>query len=224
MWSNDHPAASGLETLAAFAAGSGAAELELGVARDRPRPQPAGRRSTPRSTSCGLDRDRLWIGVGAGFSKKPLTTMREALRRAARDDPRRHAWSSPRWARRCARWPAAAYDGAFFNWMTPGFAAERARARRGGRRRGGPRDAAASSATCAPPVGADAETRLAKEEGFYRDLLLGEPVSGVGSDGGAHIAEHGRSLAAGLARRPPPRARAHPARSPGVIQLKKTPS
>ena len=27
----------------------------------------------------GLDRERLWVGVGAGFSDKPLTTMREAL-------------------------------------------------------------------------------------------------------------------------------------------------
>ena len=27
----------------------------------------------------GLDPARLWLGVGAGFSEKPLTRMREAL-------------------------------------------------------------------------------------------------------------------------------------------------
>ena len=27
----------------------------------------------------GIDRERLWLGVGAGFSERPLTRMREAL-------------------------------------------------------------------------------------------------------------------------------------------------
>ena len=40
---------------------------------------------TPRETIAadierlGLDRTRLWLGVGAGFSPKPLKLMREAL-------------------------------------------------------------------------------------------------------------------------------------------------
>ena len=82
----------------------------------------------------------------------------------------------------------AGFDGAFFNWMTPGFAARpasrstRARARPG---------------ASAPPVfgyvrtavGDGAAERLAKEESFYRDLhdgyrnhfsRLGEPAGTVG--------------------------------------------
>ena len=76
IWSNDHPAASGLETLASFS--DAAPQLELGVAvlaLDRHTPGEIG----ARVGELGLDRDRLWIGVGAGFSKRPLTTMREAL-------------------------------------------------------------------------------------------------------------------------------------------------
>ena len=82
----------------------------------------------------------------------------------------------------------ASYDGAFFNWMTPEFAA-------GARQKV---DAGAADAGHEPPpvfgyvrtaVGADAAERLAKEESFYRDLhkgyrdhfdRLGEPEGTVG--------------------------------------------
>jgi alkanesulfonate monooxygenase SsuD/methylene tetrahydromethanopterin reductase-like flavin-dependent oxidoreductase (luciferase family) len=80
------------------------------------------------------------------------------------------------------------YDGAFFNWMTPEFAA-------GARRTV---EAGAAEAGREPPpvfgyvrtaVGPDAAERLAKEESFYRDLhdgyrnhfaRLGEPEGTVG--------------------------------------------
>jgi alkanesulfonate monooxygenase SsuD/methylene tetrahydromethanopterin reductase-like flavin-dependent oxidoreductase (luciferase family) len=82
----------------------------------------------------------------------------------------------------------ASYDGAFFNWMTPEFAAEaRANVERG----------AADAGREPPPVfgyvrtavSDDAEQRLAKDESFYRDLhkgyrdhfdRLGEPEGTVG--------------------------------------------
>src|SRR4029078_12897087 len=70
------PLAQGLETAAAF--GQGSSELELGVAvmaLDRHRPAEI----NARIDQLGLQRERLWIGLGAGFSPKPLTTMREAL-------------------------------------------------------------------------------------------------------------------------------------------------
>ena len=87
------------------------------------------------------------------------------------------------------RWPAPHYDGAFFNWMTPEFAASA----RGSTSRGAPTTAGRE----APPVfgyvrtavGEDAGERLAKEESFYRDLhdgyrnhfdRLGEPEGTVG--------------------------------------------
>jgi len=74
MWSNDHPAALGLETLAAFAEGSDDVELGVAVmALDRHDPIEI----NAAIERLGLDRNRIWLGVGAGFSKKPLTRMRE---------------------------------------------------------------------------------------------------------------------------------------------------
>ena len=92
MWSNDHPGANGLETLAAFAQGT--TSLDLGVAvmaLDRHDPAEINK----RIESLGLDRGRLRIGVGAGFSERPLTTMREALP-ARTDRPRRCTISDDR--------------------------------------------------------------------------------------------------------------------------------
>ncbi|HET8863953.1 MAG TPA: LLM class flavin-dependent oxidoreductase, partial [Solirubrobacterales bacterium] len=76
MWSNDHPGAKGLETLAEFAAA--APEVDLGVAviaLDRQSPD----QIASEIDRLGIDRGRLWLGLGAGFTEKPLTTMREAL-------------------------------------------------------------------------------------------------------------------------------------------------
>jgi len=76
VWSNDHPGAKGLETLAEFAAA--APEVELGVAviaLDRTPPQEI----AADIERLGLEGAKLWLGVGAGFSEKPLTRMREAL-------------------------------------------------------------------------------------------------------------------------------------------------
>ena len=82
----------------------------------------------------------------------------------------------------------ASYDGAFFNWMTPDFAAG-ARSRWRRERAEAGRETPRVYGYVRTSVGADAETRLAKEEGFYRDLhdgyrnhfeRLGEPPGTVG--------------------------------------------
>ena len=127
LWSNDHPGALGLETLAAFA--EAAPELELGVAvmaLDRHSPDEI----ATHIDRLGLDRDRLWLGVGAGFSERPLTRMSEALPelRAALGGIRLVlAAMGPR----MCRLAGSAFDGAFFNWMTPAFAASAGARRRG---------------------------------------------------------------------------------------------
>ena len=83
----------------------------------------------------------------------------------------------------------AEFDGVFFNWMTPEFAASAREHVEAGRRarRGASRHP--SWATSAPRSAPDAAERLAKEEGFYRDLhdgyrnhfdRLGEPEGTVG--------------------------------------------
>lgn len=184
MWSNDHPAASGIETLAHFARGSAAMQLGVGVlALDRHSPEEI----DAKITECGLDRSRLLIGVGAGFSKKPLTRMREVHDELHERIPGVKLILAAMGPKMCAL-GGARYDGVFFNWMTPGFAAgARERVEEGAREAG--RETPRVYGYVRTSVGADAETRLAKEEGFYRDLhagyrnhfeRLGEPPGTVG--------------------------------------------
>ena len=184
MWSNDHPGAKGLETLAEFAKAADAVELGVAViALDRQNPGEI----AADIGRLGLDPTRLWIGVGAGFSEKPLTTMREAVPTLREALPEVRLVLAAMGPKMCAL-AGAEFDGAFFNWMTPEFAA---RARQNV-------EAGASEAGREPPpvlgyvrtaVGPDAADRLAKEEAFYRDLhdgyrnhfaRLDEPVGTVG--------------------------------------------
>jgi alkanesulfonate monooxygenase SsuD/methylene tetrahydromethanopterin reductase-like flavin-dependent oxidoreductase (luciferase family) len=184
MWANDHPAASGLETLADFARGSAAMELGVGVlALDRHEPAEI----NAKIEETGLDRERLLIGVGAGFSTKPFTRMREAHDELRGAIPGVRLILAAMGPRMCAL-AGGRYDGAFFNWMTPGFAAgARQKVEEGARDAG--RETPRVYGYVRTSVGADAETRLAKEEGFYRDLhdgyrnhfeRLGEPPGTVG--------------------------------------------
>jgi alkanesulfonate monooxygenase SsuD/methylene tetrahydromethanopterin reductase-like flavin-dependent oxidoreductase (luciferase family) len=168
MWSNDHPGAKGLETLAEFAAS--ASELDLGVAviaLDRTSPAEI----AADIERLGLDRSKLWLGVGAGFSEKPLTRMREALPELREVLPGVRLVLAAMGPKMCTL-AGAEFDGVFFNWMTPEFAA-RARLQV---------EAGAKEVGREPPpvfgyvrtaVGDDAAERLAKEESFYRDLHAG---------------------------------------------------
>jgi alkanesulfonate monooxygenase SsuD/methylene tetrahydromethanopterin reductase-like flavin-dependent oxidoreductase (luciferase family) len=204
VWSNDHPGALGLETLAAFAEGSD--RLDLGVAvmaLDRHDPIEINQ----HIERLGLDRDRLWLGVGAGFSKKPLTRMRE-LEPELRDVvPGVRLVLAAMGPKMCAL-GGARFDGVFFNWMSPRFAAgAREHVHRGAEEAG--RDAPPIFGYVRTAVGDDAEKRLAKEESFYRDLhdgyrnhfdRLGEPEGTVGvataDSGGSQsaLAEHHEAL------------------------------
>jgi alkanesulfonate monooxygenase SsuD/methylene tetrahydromethanopterin reductase-like flavin-dependent oxidoreductase (luciferase family) len=184
MWSNDHPGAKGLETLAEFAAA--APQVDLGVAviaLDRQSPE----QIAADIDRLGIDPARLWLGVGAGFSTKPLTTMRESLPQLRESLPDVRLVLAAMGPKMCAL-GGAEFDGVFFNWMTPGFAASAREQVEAGARE-------AEHET--PPVfgyvrtavGPDAAERLAKEESFYRDLhkgyrdhfdRLGEPEGTVG--------------------------------------------
>ena len=120
MWSNDHPGAKGLETLADFAEGADRIDLGVGViALDRHGPGVI----AADIERLGLDRERLWLGVGAGFTKKPLTAMREALPELRAALPGVRLVLAAMGPKMCAL-AGTSYDGAFFNWMTPAFAAE----------------------------------------------------------------------------------------------------
>ena len=195
MWSNDHPGAKGLETLAEF--GAAAPDVDLGVAviaLDRTPPETI----AADVERLGLDPARLWLGVGAGFSKKPLTRMREALPELREALPGVRLVLAAMGPKMCAL-AGASYDGAFFNWMTPEFAAgARAKVEAGAQEAG--RDTPPVFGYVRTAVGPDATERLAKEESFYRDLhkgyrdhfdRLGEPEGTVGvAATGAEDAQH----------------------------------
>ena len=147
MWSNDHPGAKGLETLAEF--GAAAPALELGRRRDRPRPHAAGDDRRRRRAARPRSRPQLWLGVGAGFSEKPLTRMRESLPELREKLPGVRLVLAAMGPKMCAL-AGAEFDGVFFNWMTPEFAAgARAKVEAGAAEAG--RQPRRSSATSAPP-------------------------------------------------------------------------
>jgi alkanesulfonate monooxygenase SsuD/methylene tetrahydromethanopterin reductase-like flavin-dependent oxidoreductase (luciferase family) len=184
VWSNDHPGAKGLETLAAYA--RGADRIDLGVAviaLDRQSPEEI----AADIERLELPRERLWLGLGAGFNEKPLTAMREALprlREALPDIRLVLAAMGPK----MSAFAGAEWDGVFFNWMTPEYAAQaRERVEQGAREAG--REPPPVLGYVRTAVGGDAEGRLAKDESFYRDLhkgyrdhfdRLGEPEGTVG--------------------------------------------
>jgi alkanesulfonate monooxygenase SsuD/methylene tetrahydromethanopterin reductase-like flavin-dependent oxidoreductase (luciferase family) len=184
MWSNDIPGAKGLETLAVFA--EAAPAIELGVAVN------AIDRHSPAELAADLERleldpARLWLGVGAGFSERPLTTMRGALPRYREELPGIRLVLAAMGPKMCAL-AGSEYDGVFFNWMTPQFAAgARGNVERGAEEAGRPTPPVFGYVRTA--VGPDAGERLAKEEAFYRDYhdgyrnhfaRLGEPEGTVG--------------------------------------------
>jgi alkanesulfonate monooxygenase SsuD/methylene tetrahydromethanopterin reductase-like flavin-dependent oxidoreductase (luciferase family) len=184
MWSNDHPGALGLETLKVF--GEAAPDVELGVAvmaLDRHSPADI----AAHIDRLGIDRSRLWLGVGAGFGKKPLTTMREAIGELRSELDGVRIVLAAMGPKMCAL-AGSDYDGVFFNWMTPAFAADARKHVEAGAAEAG-RETPPVFGYVRTAVGPDATERLAKEESFYRDLhdgyrnhfdRLGEPEGTVG--------------------------------------------
>jgi alkanesulfonate monooxygenase SsuD/methylene tetrahydromethanopterin reductase-like flavin-dependent oxidoreductase (luciferase family) len=166
MWSNDHPGALGFETLAVFA--EAAPDLELGVAvmaLDRHTPESI----AEKLQETALDPGKLWLGVGAGFSEKPLTAMREALPKLREALPGEVRLVLAAMGPKMCALAGAEYDGVFFNWMTPGFATgARKKVEEGAKEAG--RDTPPVAGYVRTAVGDDASERLAKEESFYRDL------------------------------------------------------
>ncbi|MFN2613063.1 MAG: LLM class flavin-dependent oxidoreductase [Solirubrobacterales bacterium] len=165
IWSNDHPGAKGLDTLSDFASGAGSIDLGVAViALDRQSPDDI----AADVERLGLPRERLWIGVGAGFEDKPLTKMREVLPELREKLSGVRIVLAAMGPKMCAL-GGATYDGVFFNWMTPDFIIDaRARVEFGARQAG--REPPPIFGYVRTAVGEDAEARLAKEESFYRDL------------------------------------------------------
>jgi alkanesulfonate monooxygenase SsuD/methylene tetrahydromethanopterin reductase-like flavin-dependent oxidoreductase (luciferase family) len=183
LWSNDTPMAKGLETLAEFAAVADGIDLGVTIAIDRHPPAEL----AADIERLSLDPSRLWLAVGAGTSERPLTRMREALPELRERLAGVRLALAAMGPKMCAL-AGAEYDGVFFNWMTPEFAAG-AREQVDAGARGAGRETPPVFGYVRTAVGEDSAARLAKEEGFYRDLhdgyrnhfaRLGEPEGTVG--------------------------------------------
>ena len=169
LWSNDHPMGSGLETIAVFREAAPAPDVGVAVlALDRHSPPDV----AAKLRELGIPPERLWLGIGAGFTKRPLGVVREGLAALREVLPGGARIVVAAMGPKMCALAGAEADGAFFNWMTPEKAAwARERVHEG----------AAEAGREPPPVfgyvrvavGADAEQRLLKEESFYRQLHQG---------------------------------------------------
>ncbi len=167
MWSNDHPGAKGLETLAEYAKGADRIDLGVTIALDRQPPEEI----ASDIERLGIDRGRLWLAIGAGVTKKALTAMREALPGLREALPGVTLVLAAMGPKMC-RLAGAEWDGVFFNWITPEFAAKSREWVEEGAREAG-RGTPTVFGYVRTAVGGDAEDRLAKDESFYRDLHQG---------------------------------------------------
>ena len=169
LWSNDHPIASGLETVAQF--GRAAPTLDVGVAvlaLDRHQPADI----AARIGQFELDPTRLWLGIGAGFTKRPLGVVRDGLAALRSELPRGTRVIVAAMGPKMCALAGAEADGVFLNWMTPERAAwARERVAEGARAAG--REMPPVFAYVRVAVGEDAAERLLKEESFYRGLHQG---------------------------------------------------
>ncbi len=185
LWSNDEPAARGLDTIAEFAAATAKIELGVGVLPLH-RYQPA--QIAAEVDRLGIDPSRLWLGVGSGALSPQIDALHRAVAelRALLTEGTRIVVAAMR--PRLCRLGGAVADGVLLNWMLPGQAT---------RARGWVREGAAEQGRGAPvvasyvrvAVGPGASRRLREEEGFYRTINEGHrkhfaamkvPVGSVG--------------------------------------------
>lgn len=185
LWSNDEPAARGLDTIAEFAATTSRVDLGVGVLPLH--------RYTPGEIAAevdrlGLDPVRLWLGIGSGALPRQVGALQQAVAelRTLLPEPTRIMIAAMR--PRLCRLGGAIGDGVLLNWMLPRDAA---RAREwvceGAAEQGRSVPVVASYVRVA--VGPGARRHLADEEGVYRTINEGHrrhfaamdvPVGSVG--------------------------------------------
>jgi alkanesulfonate monooxygenase SsuD/methylene tetrahydromethanopterin reductase-like flavin-dependent oxidoreductase (luciferase family) len=185
LWANDTPAASGLETLAHFAAAAPRLDLGVGVVPlDRHRPD----RIAAEIDRLGIDPARLWIGIGSGGLRPQIDALRRAVAelRELLPDGTRIVVAAMR--PRLCRLGGALADGVLLNWMLPDRAAEARRWVQEGADEAG-RAAPVVASYVRVAVGPGAAQRLRDEEGRYRNIderhrkhfaAMDVPLGGVG--------------------------------------------
>ncbi len=184
LWSNDEPGASGLETLAHFAAGARQLDLGVGVL---PLDQHPPSQIASEIDRLGLDPEKLWIGIGSGRLRPQLAPLRDAVAELRYLLPAARIMIGAMRPHLC-RLGGQLADGVLLNWMLPEHAA---------RARGWVHEGAVASGRPAPitaqyvrgAVGAGATQRLRDEEGRYRRLsaahfaAMDVPLGAVGVAG-----------------------------------------
>ena len=185
LWSNDEPAAPGLDTLAEFAAATKKVQLGVGVLPLH-RYQPA--EIASEVERLGIDPARLWLGIGSGALSPQMDALQRAVAELRRLLPETTRVIVAAMRPRLCRLGGAIADGVLLNWMLPGQA---------GKARQWVREAASGHGQMAPvvasyvrvAVGPKASRRLREEEGFYRTINEGHrkhfaamdvPVGSVG--------------------------------------------
>jgi alkanesulfonate monooxygenase SsuD/methylene tetrahydromethanopterin reductase-like flavin-dependent oxidoreductase (luciferase family) len=200
LWSNDEPTASGLETLAHFAAAAPRIELGVGVL-PLDRHEPA--RIATEIERLGLDPARLWIGIGSGLLRAQIDPLRRAVAELRAILPTQTRIVVAAMRPRLCRLGGAVADGVLLNWMLPDqLAAARRWVQAGAdeERRAAP--VVASYVRVA--VGSGSLQRLRDEERRYRNINDGHrkhfaamdvPLGSVGVAASTRAAVHKRLAA-----------------------------
>lgn len=169
LWSNDHPAASGLEMVADLAAGAPALDLGVGaLALDRHDPEGV----AVKIGELGLNPSKLLLAFGSGFTKKPLQVVREGVEQLSVALPEGAKILVAAMGPKMCTLAGEIADGVMLNWITP----ERAewaseRVEEGAKKAGRPTPPILGYVRVA--VDDRAQERLIKEEQFYRELHKG---------------------------------------------------
>ena len=166
LWSNDEPAAPGLETLAHFAAAAPQLELGVGVLPlDRHQPV----HIAAEIDRLGLDPTKLWIGIGSGQLRSPIDIVQRAVAELRELLPEETRIVVAAMRPRLCRLGGAIADGVLLNWMLPAQAAQARRWVHEGADQAG-RAAPVVASYVRVAVGSDSRQRLRDEESYYRNI------------------------------------------------------
>ena len=185
LWSSDEPAASGLETLAHFAAAAPRLELGVGVLPlDRHPPA----QIATEIDRLGLDPTKLWVGIGSGQLRRQIDVLQRAVAELREILPGETRIVVAAMRPRLCRLAGAVADGVLLNWMLPDHVPEVQRAVQAGAEEAG-RAAPVVASYVRVAVGSGASQRVRDEERHYRTINEGHrkhfaamdvPVGSVG--------------------------------------------
>jgi alkanesulfonate monooxygenase SsuD/methylene tetrahydromethanopterin reductase-like flavin-dependent oxidoreductase (luciferase family) len=166
LWSNDNPDASGLETLAHFAAAAPQLELGVGVL-------PLDRHQ-PTQIAAEIDRlqinpAKLWIGIGSGQLRRQVDVVERAVAALREILPGETRVVVAAMGPRLCRLAGVVADAVLLNWMLPGQVADARRWVEQGADGAG-RAAPVVASYVRVALGSGSLRRLRDEEGRYRTI------------------------------------------------------